>query len=75
MEKFQEIVNDMQCSLLEIFNNMTVLLDSDSKSNEEKVKLLTEYVKEQSSILRKDIEIYENNELDEQPEKLLHLVQ
>ena len=75
MEKFQEIVNDMQCSLLEIFNNMTVLLDSDSKSNEEKVKLLTEYVKEQSSILRKDIEIYENKELDEQPEKLLHLVQ
>lgn len=72
MDKFQENFEDMQNAILEIFNNMTVLLNSEKKTSDEKVKLLKLYVKEQSSILCSDIAIHNDNEL-EQPEKL-HLV-
>ncbi len=73
MDKFQEIIEDMQNSILDVFNNMAVVLNSERKTSDEKVDLLKQYVKEQSSILCADIAIHNDNELD-QPEKL-HLVQ
>lgn len=73
MEKFQELYEEIQFSILDIFNNMSVILNSDSKTSDTKVNLLKQYVKEQTSMICSDISIHNDNELD-QPEKL-HLVQ
>lgn len=62
MDKFQEIIEDMQCSILEVFNNMSVLLNSETKTSDEKVKLLKQYVKEQTSILCSDIAIHNDSD-------------
>lgn len=58
MDKFQEIIEEMQLAVLDVFNNITVLLNSEKRTSDEKVKLLKEYVKEQSSILCSDIAIH-----------------
>ena len=73
MEKFQELYEEIQFSILDIFNNMSVILNSDSKTSDTKVNLLKQYVKEQTSMICSDISIHNDNELD-QLEKL-HLVQ
>ena len=62
MDKFQEIIEEMQLAVLDVFNNMTVLLNSEKKTSDEKVKLLKEYVKEQSTILCSDLAIHNDSD-------------
>ena len=62
MDKFQEIIEEMQLAVLDVLNNMTVLLNSNKKTSDEKVKLLKEYVKEQSTILSSDLAIHNDSD-------------
>lgn len=62
MDKFQEFFEEMQLSVLDVFNNITVLLNSEKRTSDEKVEIVKLYVKEQTSILCSDIAIHNDSD-------------
>lgn len=67
MERFQEAVEEIQLSVMDILNNIIVLADSDKRTPEKNLKLISQYAKEQHSIICSDIAIHEGKiiELDD----------
>ena len=63
MDKFQECYEEMQNSILDIFNVMTKILHSKTKTSDEKLDLLEQYMKKQYEIICTDIAIH--NDIDE----------
>jgi len=63
MDKFQECYEELQNSILDIFNVMTKILRSTTKTSDEKLDLLEQYVNEQYEIICTDIAIH--NDIDE----------
>ncbi len=62
MDRFQEIFEEMQLAVLDVLNNMTVLLNSEKRTSDEKVEILRLYVKEQTSILCSDLSIHNDSD-------------
>ena len=58
MDKFQEFFENIQSTMLDIFDNELEILNSENKTAEEKVESLKQYVKEQHSILFEDMYIH-----------------
>lgn len=67
MEKFQEAIEEVQLSVMDILNNIILLADSKKRTPEENLKLISQYAKEQHSIICEDIAIHEDKiiELDD----------
>ena len=66
MDRFQEAMEEVQLSVLEIVDNIILLTNSKRKTDEEKVKLIREYAKYQRSVISIDIAIHNDHikELD-----------
>ncbi|MEF2640779.1 MAG: hypothetical protein U0O04_00010 [Clostridia bacterium] len=60
MEKFQEAIEEVQLSVMDILNNIILLADSKKRTPEENLKLISQYAKEQHSIICEDIAIHED---------------
>lgn len=61
MDRFQEAIEEVQLSVVEILDNIILLTNSTRKTDEEKVKLIREYAKYQRSVISADIAIHNDN--------------
>lgn len=59
MERFQEAMEEVQLSVMDILNNIILLADSKKRTPEQNLKLISQYAKEQHSIICSDIAIHE----------------
>ena len=66
MDRFQEAIEEVQLSVLEILDNIILLTNSTRKTDEEKLKLIKAYAKHNRSVISADIAIHNDNikELD-----------
>ena len=66
MDRFQEAIEEVQLSVVEILDSIILLTNSKRKTDEEKVKLIREYAKYQRSVISIDIAIHNDHikELD-----------
>lgn len=66
MDRFQEAIEEVQLSVVEILDSIILLTNSKRKTDEEKVKLIKEYAKYQRSVISIDIAIQNDHikELD-----------
>lgn len=61
MDRFQEAIEEVQLSVVEILDNIILLTNSTRKTDEEKVKLIREYAKYNRSVISADISIHNDN--------------
>ena len=70
MLKTQERIEEIQYSMLEIINNVTLLCNSERKTAKEKVSLIKQYMYELYDEISEDIAIHNDEE-----DKIIELVQ
>ncbi len=70
MLKTQERIEEIQYSMLEVINNVTLLCNSERKTANEKVSLIKQYMYELYDEISEDIAIHNDEE-----DKIIELVQ
>ena len=70
MLETQERIEEIQYSMLEVINNVTLLCNSERKTAKEKVSLIKQYMNELYDEIRGDIAIHNDEE-----DKIIELVQ
>lgn len=62
MDKFQELYEEMQLSVMNVLDNIILLANSEKRTPGENLKLISQYAKEQTSIICSDLAIHNDND-------------